>query len=260
MDTQHVDEVIHELAALRELFQAREHEFENFVHNIQVNVQGILTDAELLMYGLEREIVSVSQLTSDAQTLLSKILLLLVTTNNIHPNLGAYDFATTDLDRIISSGIEVFQSMAADKGVAISYVNVLGSRAMAEVSRNHLQHAVHNLLHNAVKYSYSRSTRDRTVDIVLRAYSSDFWLLKITNYGVLIEKDEIPRLTENGFRGVHSRDRFRTGSGLGLFIVNNIVRDHSGWLTIKSRPVPGGAGVTTVEMFIPFSQRGGNRL
>src|SRR5262249_541385 len=146
--------------------------------------------------------------------------------------------------------IDNFTALARSRGIDIALADLFPDDCFAEVSRNHFQHAFYNVLHNAIKYSYARQNRPRVVHVLMRQYSSHYFMIKIENYGVPIDKDELAHLIENGYRGRHAQERFRTGSGRGLFIVASMVERHRGRLQIDSKSVAGGAGLTTVSMFL----------
>ena len=92
--------------------------------------------------------------------------------------------------------------------------------------------AVLNLLTNAIKYSCS----DR-IDINL--YKKENIILEITDYGIGIPKEHIPRIFERFYRVDKSRSRKNGGTGLGLAIVKNIVELHDWEIEVESEPDKG---------------------
>src|SRR6266849_691576 len=100
------DELERELHRLRQAQSQLDEQLEDYVHHIQVNLQGILTDAELLAIGLED--TGLSRCYGDAADILQKVLLLINTSNNIRPNLGALEFVKVAASRMIESVIKTF--------------------------------------------------------------------------------------------------------------------------------------------------------
>lgn len=250
-----VEKLRSRLLKVREEQKETQENLENYNHSIQVNIQGILIDAELLAVyvdqGRHADAVALGQ------SIIAKLLHLTLTANNIRPNLGAFALQKTRIDELLEEAIDVFRSFAQDKGIDIVFRNQFGDgEPTVPVSRSHLQHALHNIIHNAIKYSYSRQSRRRTVDVVLRPQSKHFLLIKVQNYGVPIDPDEIPLVVKSGFRGRHSKERFRSGSGQGLFHTHATVRRHKGRMEISSTPVKGGAAVTVVEVYLPRGTSG----
>jgi two-component system, OmpR family, phosphate regulon sensor histidine kinase PhoR len=92
-----------------------------------------------------------------------------------------------------------------------------------------LRSAVSNLLSNAVRYTplggtISLSVAERENDAVIA----------VTDTGVGIAAEHIPRLTERFYRVDRSRSRETGGTGLGLAIVKHVAQRHRGVLEVES--------------------------
>lgn len=107
-----------------------------------------------------------------------------------------------------------------------------------------LHTAVTNLLDNAVKYSPDGVH----IAVELDAPDEELMVLRVRDRGVGIPQDELKSVFKRFYR-VRRRGRPRVkGTGLGLFIVRAIVRNHGGRVFAQSE----GAGKgTTVTMELP---------
>lgn len=97
------------------------------------------------------------------------------------------------------------------------------------IDSNKTQQILINILDNAAKYSNSSDT----VDINL-FNKNDFNVFSIKNYGSYIEKDEIAHIFEKFYRVdsyIHSSTQ---GSGLGLYIANNLAKKMQGFIEVNS--------------------------
>lgn len=99
---------------------------------------------------------------------------------------------------------------------------------------NELHSALLNLVSNAVRYSPDGG------EIVLK-WSADAKgaHFSVTDHGIGIEPDHIPRLTERFYRVDKGRSRTSGGTGLGLAIVKHVLQRHDGYLEVISTPSQG---------------------
>ena len=100
-----------------------------------------------------------------------------------------------------------------------------------------LRRALQNLIDNALNYGQRAHLRIEDSSEVLR--------LIVEDDGPGIAPEELPRVTQPFYRPDASRSRETGGVGLGLSIVNDIVRLHGGELQLSNRP-SGGLAATLV--------------
>lgn len=106
----------------------------------------------------------------------------------------------------------------------------------AELHPPLFEQAVHNLVHNAVKYTIAGTTitvRARAEDGVIR--------MEVEDQGPGIPEMDQPRIFERFYRVDKARSRAIGGTGLGLSIVKHVVLMHQGELGVTSTP---GEGAT----------------
>jgi len=94
-----------------------------------------------------------------------------------------------------------------------------------------LEQAVDNLLDNAGKYSYPRTTVTAKGGMTRRNSEICFYIA-VVNCGFEISPAERNKLTERGYRGTKAFYSTGEGAGIGLWIVDQIMRAHRGWLEI----------------------------
>ncbi len=98
-----------------------------------------------------------------------------------------------------------------------------------------------NLIDNAVKYN----TGGGVVGISLEARDG-FAFVKVRDTGIGIPAEALPRIFERFYRVDREHSRSRSGTGLGLYIVQWIVETHGGEIFVESSP---GRGSTfTVKL------------
>ncbi len=96
---------------------------------------------------------------------------------------------------------------------------------------NLLEHAVSNLLENARKYS-AKNTR-----IVVYCGSMDherLFFIAVQNSGLAIASQDIPKMRTRGWRSDEAWELVGDGTGIGLYVVDAIMKAHKGSLQIAA--------------------------
>lgn len=102
-----------------------------------------------------------------------------------------------------------------------------------------------NLLANAVRHSPAGS---RPIEVHLEK-QLPFAVLRITDHGVGIAPEDLPRIFDPFFRADPSRSRLNGGYGLGLSLCQAIAEAHEGKIEVQSQP---GRG-STFSFFLPLA-------
>jgi two-component system phosphate regulon sensor histidine kinase PhoR len=98
-----------------------------------------------------------------------------------------------------------------------------------------LQSALSNLVVNAVRYTPPGGRVEARWSM-----ADDGWgVLRVSDTGIGIAREHLPRLTERFYRVDGSRSRDTGGTGLGLSIVKHVVQRHGGEIDIQSEPGKG---------------------
>ncbi len=98
-----------------------------------------------------------------------------------------------------------------------------------------LQMMVNNLLENAIKYTPAASP----ITITLRK-DGRIGVLSIRDHGAGIPDDEKKKIFTKFYRVGNEETRKTKGTGLGLYLVNKVVQQHKGQISIKDNE-PSGA-------------------
>lgn len=104
-----------------------------------------------------------------------------------------------------------------------------------------LVQVVLNLLTNAIRYSV-----EGTIAVKLERIDG-FAVLSVTDSGIGIASEHLPRIFERFYRIDRARSRETGGTGLGLSIVRHIVEAHGGRIEVDSELNVG----TTFRVFLP---------
>ena len=119
----------------------------------------------------------------------------------------------------------------------------LDDRLIVMGDRDHLYRAVYNLVDNAVKFINEGGR------LCLRAHpEGEFCAFSISNTGTGISSDDLPHIFDRFYKADRSRSMDKTGAGLGLYIVKNIINLHGGEISVRS-----DGGETEFEFTLPLA-------
>ena len=109
-----------------------------------------------------------------------------------------------------------------------------GGLPAIRADRERISQVVMNVLSNAIKY-----TPDGGRIVLTAGCTPDRVWLEVADNGIGIPPEDRDRIFERFYRVDKARSRESGGSGLGLSIAQEIVRQHQGSLTLVDRPGPG---------------------
>jgi heavy metal sensor kinase len=148
------------------------------------------------------------------------------------------------LDKVVRESVSMFEAVAESKGVELKLVNI--SPAAVPGDEYHLRQVVRNLLDNAIKFTAAGQV---TVDLAADRAKKQA-TLRVSDSGIGIASDDLPRIFERFYRVDKSRSRDHTpgGSGLGLSICQAIVSALHGAIQVQSRPGQGSVFTVTLPL------------
>ncbi|MVN93039.1 PAS domain-containing sensor histidine kinase [Mucilaginibacter aquatilis] len=114
-----------------------------------------------------------------------------------------------------------------------------------EGDESHITQVINNLLSNAIKYSPDANR----VEVYLSRVSN-YLKFAVTDYGMGISLDEQKKIFERFYRVGEIQQRF-PGMGIGLYICDQIIKNHGGSLWVESEPSKG----STFSFTLPLNER-----
>jgi signal transduction histidine kinase len=108
-----------------------------------------------------------------------------------------------------------------------------------------LEQVLQNLIQNAIKYSPAGGTIDVTVE-----HDTVYVAVQVRDHGVGIPADALPHLFERFYRVSDAMERHIQGTGIGLYVVKEIVALHGGQVEVTSQE---GVG-STFTVWLPLCE------
>mgnify|MGYP006293569225 CR=1 FL=1 len=132
------------------------------------------------------------------------------------------------------------------KDIAADAEILAGEKSINVHASVRLHQAILNLIDNAIKYTGENG------DLYIKlSQNSDNAIIEITDTGIGIPEDKIEKVFERFFRVKEDNTNNIKGVGLGLSIVNMIIKEHNGTINIRSKHGHG----TTFVMELPKDKK-----
>lgn len=213
-------------------------------HQFFTPLQGAMADLKNIEEGLETA-DSVKRLRKNFDSLTklaTEVQLLLSSTEEFNPNM----LRRVTVHSMISDIFESLVSAANEKHINLNQKFNNYSKTVSAIP-GQLHIVLSNIIQNAIKYSFNGYPNANLLVEVSYEQESDHLSIAIENEGCKITDEEIRDglLFELGYRGVHSRDRQRKGTGSGLFICREITKSHGGSILVYSKFVGGSIELKT---------------
>ncbi len=153
-----------------------------------------------------------------------------------------------DIRDVLEEAVELFRAVAHSNDMTI--VTDLGDvTLMVNADRHETFRVIHNLLSNAVKFSNSGGRIEVSAGRVTSTGGKSDVVFSVKDEGIGIVEGELPFVGSRFYRSSKSVARAIPGIGLGLMIVDFIVREHGGSWSLTSLEQSG----TTVEVRLPLT-------
>lgn len=114
-----------------------------------------------------------------------------------------------------------------------------------EIDTDKMTQVIDNILNNAIKYS-----PDGGKITVSMKITDDQMILSISDQGLGIPKQDLPRIFDRFYRVDRARSRAQGGTGLGLAIAKEIIKQHNGFIWAKSEYGKG----STFTIVLPYDK------
>jgi len=150
------------------------------------------------------------------------------------------------LKKTVDNAIALVEEKAKVKGMGI-VLRMDPGIDMIYGAEIYIEETIANLLANAVKYT----SENGKISLDIKD-GQETLLIRVSDTGIGIPKDEIPRLFNEFYRATNAKKTEREGTGLGLAIARQVVERHKGKIWVESEEGKG----STFSVILP-KQKGG---
>ncbi|WP_299089552.1 two-component system histidine kinase PnpS [uncultured Metabacillus sp.] len=236
--------VFHDITELKKLEQMRKDFVANVSHELKTPITSIKGFSETLLDGALNDkqtaeyFLSIILKESDRlQSLIQDLLDL----SKIEQQGFQLSIQPCDIRELLEDIYIILQGKSQEKEVDLS-LSIPDGLLYIEGDLYRLKQIFINLMNNALTYT----PKGGSVQVKVEKYNH-YILIKVSDTGIGIKAEEIPRIFERFYRVDRARSRNSGGTGLGLAIVKHLVEAHKGQLSVTSKI---GEGTTfTVKLF-----------
>lgn len=138
---------------------------------------------------------------------------------------------TFNIIELIKNVFDLLEMKASKKKITLTFDRQYTKPILVNADQEKIQQVLTNLVVNSIKYGKEKGTTEISVENLIK----NKVIIRVTDNGEGIEKENIPRLFERFFRVDKSGSRKEGGSGLGLAIVKHIIEAHDENIYIESQ-------------------------
>jgi len=228
-------------ASRKEFIANVSHELRTPLTNVKSYTETVLENAELDPE-IRNKFLNVVINEADRMIRIVKDLLILSKLDNKKMDLKIESFSVRG---VINSAYEAMLIEAKRRSQEME-LKVHDNIPEIQGDRQRIEQVFINIISNAIKY-----TPDKGKIKIEAKPDKEYVIVSITDTGIGIPKEDLPRIFERFYRVDKARSREMGGTGLGLSIAKEIVEEHGGDISISSVFKKG----TTVTIRLPYAKQ-----
>lgn len=233
VDNAHLYQGAQEAVRIREEFLSiASHELRTPLSALQLQVQSLQLQLRRTPIDPERLLPKVAVAQRQVERL-TRLINELLDVSRIEAGRLELDQEEIDLGELLRDVVTRFSGEIERSGCSVELS--IKAPVVGQWDRLRLDQVITNLLHNAIKYG-----RSRPIHVTVET-AEDRARLCVTDQGIGISQSDLQRIFGRFERAVSSRAY--GGMGVGLFIVDQILKAHDGSIAVRSEP---GVGSTFV--------------
>jgi len=243
--------VLHDVTSFRELDEMKSNFVRHVSHELRAPLSAIKQQHSVILDGLAGELTGKQkELLNRAQDKIQGLLDMindLLDLAKMESGHGFLQLVPLNLADILERVISLMRAKAEGQRLLLD-LRLPEDLPLVQADARSIEEVFTNLISNGINYSPDGGT----VSVSATA-SGEYLEVRVSDSGVGIAPEEIPKIFDKFYRVKHPQTRKVIGTGLGLSIVKGIIEEHRGSVEVESKP---GIG-TTFRVLLPTIS-GGN--
>ena len=230
--------VFHDVTDLRRLERMRQDFVANASHELKTPLASIKAYTETLIdWALHDETVNrrfLERIDEQVERL-NQLILDMLSLARLDSGQEFFEHGPLSLVPVLESCLEVHRGRAEAKSLSLTFdAGSLDGETLVVADEEAIRQIFDNLIDNAIKY-----TGEGGKVRVACSLAADAVSVEVSDTGIGIPRDELPRIFERFYRVDKARSRELGGTGLGLSIVKHLISSIHGQISVTSRPGSG---------------------
>jgi len=134
-----------------------------------------------------------------------------------------------DIVAVTHEVVEMLEMKAHDKEIQV-IINQPVKPVWVHADRDKIRQVLTNIIDNSIRYGLDQNGRSKISFFDM----DENILVEVTDNGIGIEQDDLPRVFERFYRTSRGRETSTKGKGLGLAIVKHIIEAHQQTINVRS--------------------------
>ncbi|WP_339177636.1 ATP-binding protein [Bacillus sp. FSL R5-0560] len=236
--------VFHDMTETKKLEQMRKDFVANVSHELKTPITSIKGFTETLLDGAMEDKEALSEFLSiilKESKRLQSLVQDLLDLSKIEQQNFTLSIETFDAAKMLADIETLLKHKATEKGISLQ-LNVPKDPLYVAGDPYRLKQVFLNLVNNALTYTPEKGS----VAINVKPGETEIQI-EVSDTGIGIQKEEIPRIFERFYRVDKDRSRNSGGTGLGLAIVKHLIEAHEGKIDVTSEPGRGTVFTVTLK-------------
>ncbi len=231
------------LRPAREAFKTQKRFISDVAHELRTPLTIIKTNSEVTLLNSTLDLATREIITSNMEELnrASEIINNLLSLNSMtRPE--RMQFSDVNLGATVDSVLKKMKQLAERKNISITTKKQEPTDVLGNVTA--LEQIVGNIIRNAINYTQANGHIDVSIEPDYRGNI----VCMVRDTGIGIAQEDLFHIFEPFYRAEASRSRQSGSSGLGLTIVSELLKIHSGKIAIRSEVGKGTLVIVTLPL------------
>lgn len=221
-------------------------------HELRTPLNAIIGFSEILQHQMfgpiqNEKYIEYSRDIHDSGKHLLQLITDIMEVSRVDAGKSSLDDIMFDVVTEIDACMKMVQNFAAENGVRLAF-NVPTNSYQLLADTRMFRQCLNNLLTNSIKFT----PKEGLVEVDVKETEDQAIIIEVSDNGKGIAEDQLEAVLEPFTQAQHAYNREHEGLGLGLPLVNKLMKLHSGGITLKSELYVG----TTVTMRFPPGRNG----